>query len=174
VIGSAEQARDGAAERARALGYDVVVCAAPVVGEARTAAVRHLAWVSDVVAARPHPTCVISSGETTVQVRGKGRGGRNQEFALAAAIELAARSLDWTVASIGTDGVDGPTDAAGGCVDGATCETARGAGLEPAAVLDDNDSWTFFNRVGGLIRTGPTDTNVGDVQIVIAGGRRPA
>jgi glycerate-2-kinase len=173
VIGSAEQARAGAAARARSLGYDVVVCPAPVVGEARDAAVGHLAVVRQVVARRSRPVCLVSSGETTVRVRGSGRGGRNQEFALAAAIELAARSEDWTVASLGTDGVDGPTDAAGACVDGATCESARRAGLDARVSLDDNDSWTFFARVGGGIRTGPTDTNVGDVQIVIVGDRRP-
>jgi hydroxypyruvate reductase len=173
VIGSAEQARVGAAAHARSLGYDVVICPTPVVGEAREAAKAHLAWVRGVVAGRPQPTCLISSGETTVTVNGSGRGGRNQEFVLAAALEMAASSVDWTVASIGTDGVDGPTDAAGACADGATYEAARRCGLDAHESLGANDSWTFFERVGGLIRTGPTDTNVGDVQVVIVGGQRP-
>ena len=173
VIGSAEQARAGAAAHARSLGYDVVICPTPVVGEAREAARAHLAWVRDVVAGRSQPTCLISSGETTVTVRGRGRGGRNQEFVLAAALQMAAQSWDWTVASIGTDGVDGPTDAAGACADGATYESARRRGLDARVSLGDNDAWTFFDRVGGLIRTGPTDTNVGDVQVVIVGDRRP-
>jgi glycerate 2-kinase len=172
VIGSAEQAREGAAAHARALGYDVVMCPRPIVGEARDAAVAHLAWVGTAVGARRHPTCVVASGETTVQVKGRGRGGRNQEFALAAAIDLESRALSWTVASIGTDGVDGPTDAAGACIDEATCGLGRGLGLDASASLGDNDSWTFLDRVGALIRTGPTDTNVGDVQLVILGDRR--
>jgi glycerate-2-kinase len=173
VIGSAEQARAGAAAKAGSLGYDVVIRAAPVVGEARDAVAAHLGHVRHLVAGRSRPTCIVSSGETTVQVRGRGRGGRNQEFALAAALELAAGAIEWTVASVGTDGVDGPTDAAGACADGATCESGRRAGLDASASLADNDSWTFFDRVGGLIRTGPTDTNVGDLQVVIVGDRRP-
>jgi glycerate-2-kinase len=108
-----------------------------------------------------------------VTVKGRGRGGRNQEFVLAAVLEMAAQCVDWTVASIGTDGVDGPTDAAGACADGATYESARRRGLDARASLGDNDSWTFFDRIGGLVRTGPTDTNVGDVQVVIVGNPRP-
>ena len=174
VIGSAEQARAGAAAHARSLGYDVVTCQTPVVGEAREAARAHLAWVRGVVAGRVRPTCLVSSGETTVTVKGRGRGGRNQEFVLAAALEMEAESLDWTVASIGTDGVDGPTDAAGACADGATCAAARRRGLDARVSIGDNDSWTFFDGVGGLIRTGPTDTNVGDIQVVIVGAGQPS
>ena len=172
VIGSAAQARLAIAAAARQTGYDVIVRDQPVVGEARRAAVDHLAWVRAQVGSTGRATCVVSSGETTVHVTGGGRGGRNQEFALAAAIELERMATDWTVVSLGTDGVDGPTDAAGACVDGATTHAARDRGLEAERFLQANDTWTFFNAVGGLLRTGPTDTNVGDVQIVLTGPAR--
>ncbi|HEY8535463.1 MAG TPA: MOFRL family protein, partial [Vicinamibacterales bacterium] len=132
----------------------------------------HLDWVSSVVAARPGPVCVLSYGETTVRVTGDGRGGRNQEFALAAAIELERRHLDWQLASVGTDGVDGPTDAAGALVDGRTAARARDRGVLPEAHLASNDSYGFFARTGGHLRTGPTDTNVGDVQVLLVPGGR--
>src|SRR5262249_27559400 len=111
------------------------------------------------------PLCVLSSGETTVTVRGRGRGGRNQEFALALAPWLSRGPL--VAASVGTDGVDGPTDAAGAVVDGTTIGRASDRGLDWRAALDANDSWTFFASLGDLIRTGPTDTNVGDIQVVL-------
>lgn len=169
VIGSAAQARLAVAAAARQRGYDVIVRDEPVVGEARRAAVDHLAWIRRQRDPARRATCVVSSGETTVHVTGAGRGGRNQEFALAAAIELARTGTDWTVASVGTDGVDGPTDAAGATVDGETTKAARERGFEAERFLRANDAWTFFEAVGGLLRTGPTDTNVGDVQIVLTG-----
>jgi len=114
------------------------------------------------------PACILSGGETTVSVRGKGRGGRNTESALAFAI--AAEGLD-DVAGLfaGTDGTDGPTDAAGATADGGTVVRARARGLDARAFLDDNDSFTFFERAGGLLRTGPTLTNVMDLRIVLVG-----
>lgn len=166
VIGSAAIAVEAAARTARALGFDVVVRPDPIVGEARNAARGHVAWVRDRIGRPGRPVCVISSGETTVAVRGRGVGGRNQEFALAAALE-AANDGGMHVASVGTDGVDGPTDAAGAIADQATLERARQRGMSPIAYLDANDSWTFFHRIGGHLRPGPTDTNVGDVQIVL-------
>jgi glycerate 2-kinase len=169
VIGSAAQARVAVAAAARRLGYEVLLRDEPVIGEARYAAVDHLAWVRARIGSTSRATCVVSTGETTVHVTGGGRGGRNQEFALAAAMELERTATDWTVASVGTDGVDGPTDAAGACVDGATAPLARERGVEAERSLHDNDAWTFFSAVGGLLRTGPTDTNVGDVQIVLTG-----
>jgi len=172
VIGSARLAIRAAAAAARGLGYDVVERPDAVVGEAREAARAHLDWVSSVVAARPGPVCVLSYGETTVRVTGDGRGGRNQEFALAAAIELERRHLDWQLASVGTDGVDGPTDAAGALVDGRTAARARDRGVLPEAHLASNDSYGFFARTGGHLRTGPTDTNVGDVQVLLVPGGR--
>jgi hydroxypyruvate reductase len=103
-----------------------------------------------------------------VTVRGQGRGGRNQEFALAAGIELATLGPTAVAASLGTDGIDGPTDAAGAVVATDTLERARCAGLEsPETWLEDNNSYAFFAALGDLIVTGPTETNVGDVQIVL-------
>lgn len=165
IVGSAGRALDAAAAMAAARGYNVVRRPTPVVGEARAAAVDHVAWIRREVGRRGHPVCVLSCGETTVRVAGQGRGGRNQEFALAAALALGGAT--WCVASVGTDGVDGPTDAAGAWVDAGTLARAAQAGVDPIAYLGDNDSWSFFRAVGGHITTGPTDTNVGDVQFVL-------
>jgi len=165
VVGSASRALDGAADAARARGYEVVRRPTPITGEARDAAAEHMAWVRQTLGVPGRRMCVLASGETTVRVTGQGRGGRNQEFALASALALARAS--WCIASVGTDGVDGPTDAAGAWVDGSTLDRARRMGLDPVAYLHANDSWTFFHRVGGHITTGPTDTNVGDVQMVL-------
>ena len=165
VVGSAARALDGAEAQARTQGYEVVRCATPITGEAREAARAHVAWVRAAVGVPGRKVCVLASGETTVHVTGTGRGGRNQEFALAAA--LALQHERWQVASLGTDGVDGPTDAAGAWIDEQTVVRAREAGLDPMAYLLRNDSWSFFSGVGGHITTGPTDTNVGDLQIVL-------
>ena len=110
----------------------------------------------------------MSTGETTVQVTGRGKGGRNQEFALALVEPLASVGVTALAASVGTDGIDGPTDAAGALVDATTEERARRAGLgSPARFLDDNDAYTFFEALGDLIHTGPTGTNVGDLQLFL-------
>jgi hydroxypyruvate reductase len=111
---------------------------------------------------------VIATGETTVRVAGRGRGGRNQELALSAARTLAALPVPAALLSGGTDGVDGPTDAAGAMSDGTTLARAAQAGLEaPEAYLGDNDTYRFFCTLGDLVITGPTDTNVGDIQILL-------
>jgi hydroxypyruvate reductase len=110
---------------------------------------------------------VISSGETTVRVAGDGKGGRNQEFCLACAEALAAIGGTAVLASVGTDGIDGPTDAAGALVDSTTVERARAAQLQPHAFLERNDSYRFFEALGDLIQTGPTGTNVGDLQVIL-------
>jgi hydroxypyruvate reductase len=115
----------------------------------------------------PRPLCVISSGETTVRVTGRGSGGRNQEFALALARPLAESGIDAIVASVGSDGIDGPTDAAGALVDGTTLERGRALGFSPEAFLADNDSHAFFAALEDLVHTGPTGTNVGDLQVVL-------
>jgi hydroxypyruvate reductase len=116
----------------------------------------------------PRPVCVIASGETTVTVTGKGKGGRNQEFSLAMAQSLSMLGPRVAAASIGTDGIDGPTDAAGAIVDPTTFERAAAAGLAaPEDYLTDNNTYEFFNRIGDLIRTGPTSTNVGDLQVIL-------
>lgn len=168
IIGSRATAMDGACDAARRLGYHVLRIDSPVIGEARQAAV---ACLRDIAARTRHldgPVCVVSSGETTVRVTGSGRGGRNQEFALAAAGELAAFGPAACLASVGTDGIDGPTDAAGAFADGATLDRARRAGLDPDTFLRDNDSYAFFEALGDLFVTGPTGTNVGDLQVLLA------
>jgi hydroxypyruvate reductase len=113
---------------------------------------------------------VISAGETTVHVTGRGTGGRNQEFALAMAGGIAALGVPAAMASVGTDGIDGPTDAAGAVVDSTTLARAHAAGLAaPEVYLDDNNSYAYFQALDDLIKTGPTPTNVGDLQAVLIG-----
>jgi hydroxypyruvate reductase len=168
VIGRQRGAVEGARRAAESLGYHVRVVEEPVTGEARNAAAAHVARVAAWLPTLPRPACILSSGETTVTVRGTGKGGRNQEFAFAMARQMDAQGLSVVAASIGTDGVDGPTDAAGAIVDRSTFVRARAAGIEtPLAYLDNNDTYPFFDRIGDLVRTGPTSTNVGDLQIVL-------
>jgi glycerate 2-kinase len=112
------------------------------------------------------PACIISGGETTVNVTGKGLGGRNQEFALAAALEIAGIQ-NTVVLSGGTDGTDGPTDAAGAFADSGTLERAAAGGMDPLQYLSDNDSYNFFRKLGDLFITGPTNTNVMDLRIIL-------
>ena len=162
-------ARAGAAAEARRLGYTVHVMDEPVTGPARDAG-QHLARTAIVTAAAIEAgdgrVCIISGGETTVTVTGTGTGGRNQELALAAAIELNGNS-GITIASMGTDGIDGPTDAAGAVADGTLVMRAADAGVDAGASLENNDSHAFFRAAGGLVRTGPTGTNVMDVQVTL-------
>ncbi len=168
IVGAAADALQGARRHAQALGYDVRVDAAPIVGEARAAAAAFAAALTARAAEAARPVCLLSSGETTVTVRGRGRGGRNQEFALALCRPLAALGVPALVASVGTDGIDGPTDAAGALVDWTTAARAAAAGLAPPeAYLDDNDAYEFFRALGDLIVTGPTGTNVGDIQVAM-------
>jgi hydroxypyruvate reductase len=164
VIGGRRQAMDGAAAEAASRGYHVIRIDDAVIGEARAAAPAHLRAVLARAADVARPACVISSGETTVHVTGDGVGGRNQEFALAGAGPIAALAAPAVLVSAGTDGIDGPTDAAGALVNTTTLARARDAGLDPAASLDRNDSYRFFAALGDLIYTGPTGTNVGDLQ----------
>lgn len=170
LIGSRRDALDAAARRAAGLGYHVVTLPEPVIGEARAAGGAHVRRAAAQCGAAPRPACILSSGETTVEVTGSGRGGRNQEFALAAAEPLAALFDRAALASVGTDGIDGPTDAAGAIVDTTTLARARGRGVPaPRRCLDRNDSYSFFDRLGDLVRTGPTRTNVGDLQVMLIG-----
>lgn len=168
IVGSLAQAVAAARERAEALGFETLVLSEALQGEARDAA-RWLAQRAlDAKAAgtggKPH--CLISGGETTVTVKGSGKGGRNTELALAFAHEIAG--IDGCLLlSAGTDGNDGPTDAAGAMVDGNTLERARAKGLDPMAALENNDSYTFFRDTGELFVTGPTGTNVMDLQIMV-------
>ncbi|GAB4260973.1 MAG: glycerate kinase [Deferrisomatales bacterium] len=171
IVGSNRRSLDAAAHRARELGFRPLVLSSRIQGEAREVA-RVLAAVA--VEARvtgapaQPPLAVLAGGETTVTLRGGGLGGRNQELALALAVELAG----WPrIAGLsgGTDGTDGPTDAAGAVVTGETVGRARDAGLSPEEYLERNDSYRFFDPLGDLIRTGPTRTNVMDVQVLLIG-----
>ncbi len=175
IVGGLRDALDAAARAAVERGYAVHLLAEPTTGEARIAATRLVtAAAALTVAGGLAPLCVIAGGETTVTVRGRGRGGRNQELALALAPLLGRLGPAVVAASLGTDGVDGPTDAAGARVDSTTITRAQAAGLAPARYLDDNNSYEFFKALGDLIRTGPTGTNVGDLQVILIGGPDPA
>jgi glycerate-2-kinase len=167
VIAGRHTAMRGAHEEARRRGYAVRIVDRPITGEAREAARARVADAAVEAAAEQRPCCLISSGETTVRVTGSGRGGRNQEFALAAAAVFAPLGPAAVLASLGTDGVDGPTDAAGAIVDSTTIERGRHLGLAVEPFLDNNDAFTFFQATGDLIRTGPTGTNVGDLQVIL-------
>lgn len=168
VIGNRQMAMEGAARAVRERGYAVHLVAAATSGEARETGASFATQALGAVTGQP--LCVIASGETTVHVRGRGRGGRNQEFALGALPVLdALRPKNGTVllASAGTDGIDGPTDAAGAMVDTTTSRRAAQQGLLPEAVLASNDSYNFFKPLGDLIMWGPTGTNVGDLHVVL-------
>jgi len=166
IVGSNRLAVDAAARTARELGYKPLVLSTTIEGETRDVARMHAAILREI---REHgrpvkpPCCVITGGETTVTLKGAGLGGRNQEFALAAALDIAG--LAGVLAfSAGTDGTDGPTDAAGAMADGRTVE--RGA--DAKGHLARNDSYHFFERLGDLVKTGPTGTNVMDVRLLLA------
>jgi glycerate 2-kinase len=167
MVGSNALAVEAAAEEAKRLGYNTLILSTYIQGEAREVARVHAAIAKEIVLSnRPlrRPACVISGGETTVTVRGKGLGGRNQEFALAAAIEIAGHREQMVILSAGTDGADGPTDAAGAMVDTGTL--LRG-NKDPAKFLQNNDSYHFLEASGDLIKTGPTGTNVADIQLIV-------
>jgi glycerate 2-kinase len=169
VVGSNALAVDAAALEARRFGFHTQVLTTSLQGEAREVARVHAAIAREIrTSGRPvrPPACVISGGETTVTIRGTGLGGRNQEFALAAALEIADLR-EVVILSAGTDGTDGPTDAAGAIADGTTIERAQALGLGAAAFLANNDSYHFFEATGDLIKTGPTGTNVADIQLIL-------
>ncbi len=169
IVGSNRLAVDAAAVAARERGYRAFVLSTLIEGETRDIASMHAAILKEAIASgRPAraPVCFVSGGETTVTIRGTGLGGRNQEFALASA--LALDGIPGAVAlSGGTDGTDGPTDAAGAIADGRTLVRARKRGLDAAAFLARNDSYHFFDALSDLIRTGPTGTNVMDVRLML-------
>jgi glycerate 2-kinase len=165
IVGNSTVVVQAAAEEARRLGWVPHVLDRPVEGEARVAA-------QDLVRrgeALEPGACLVAGGETTVTVRGRGRGGRCQEFALAAALAMdAARPL--VVLAAGTDGTDGPTDAAGAVVDAGTVARGRRAGLDARRSLEDNDSYTFLRASGDLLISGPTNTNLLDLYLVLKPG----
>ncbi len=171
LVGSNALAVEAAAAEARRLGFYPLVLSTTIEGETRDVARMHAAIAQEVLrTGRPHraPLCLISGGETTVTLKGDGLGGRNQEFVLAAAMDLAGLP-GVAVLSGGTDGTDGPTDAAGAAADGYSVERATHAGIDPARFLSANDSYHFFEKLGDLLKTGPTNTNVMDVRLLLIG-----
>lgn len=184
VVGSNRLAAEAARAEAESRGYATLLLSTLVTGEAREVGRVLAALGAEALrSGRPAapPACLIAAGETTVTVTGPGKGGRNQEVALGAAIaldellvsdpEAAGRVL---VASLGTDGVDGPTDAAGALATGGTLRRARerslDAPLDPRGALAENDAYPFFEALGDLVITGPTGTNVMDLMLVLVGG----
>jgi glycerate 2-kinase len=169
LIGSNLLALQTVARISRSLGFNALILSSSIVGETREAARFHVAIAREVVYNGnpiPKPACLISGGETTVTLRGKGLGGRNQEFVLAGAMEI--HGLERVVLlSGGTDGTDGPTDAAGAIADSTTIQKAREMGLDPRTHLEENDAYPFFKKLGDLLMTGPTRTNVMDVRIIL-------
>jgi hydroxypyruvate reductase len=167
LVGNNRLALDAAAARARALGFRTLVLSSEIQGETREIARMHAAIAREIVStSRPvkAPACIITGGETTVTLHGDGLGGRNQEFVLAAALEIAGlRHV--VVLSAGTDGSDGPTDAAGAIADGDTLRRNP----EARRYLDRNDSYRYFQPLNDLVITGPTNTNVMDVRIILVG-----
>ncbi|NLG27279.1 MAG: glycerate kinase [Chloroflexi bacterium] len=170
IVGSNDLAARAAESAARAAGLHPLILSTWVQGEARevgtvlAAIAREIATTGRPVAA---PACVIVGGETTVTVRGEGRGGRNQEMALAAALHLRGLA-NAAVVCLATDGTDGPTDASGAWADGSTLERAAALGLDARAHLQANNAYPFFAALGDLLLTGPTNTNVNDLAFVLA------
>jgi hydroxypyruvate reductase len=170
IVGGNRLAAEAAVEMARVRGFNALLLSTFVEGEAREVArvagamIRELACHDAPVA---RPACLVWGGETTVTLRGQGMGGRNQELALAAAIGMEGLP-GVLLAALGTDGTDGPTDAAGAVATGDTVARARALGLDPTAYLSDNDSYRFFDKLGDLIRIGPTGTNVNDLLFMFA------
>lgn len=177
IIGSNRIALAAAERKASDLGYNTLRLSSRITGEAREAA-KALFGIALEAATRGAfppapvelPACILWGGETTVTVRGRGKGGRNQELALSFLVEMQQREGRgegiW-ILSASTDGIDGPTDAAGAFASPVVLEKSRGLGLDPARFLEDNDSYTFFDKTGFLYKTGPTGTNVCDLQIAL-------
>ena len=171
LIGSNRMALQAAAQQARNLGYTPMILTSAVQGEAREIARMHAAIADEIRRSGlplPPPACILAGGETTVTLRGNGKGGRNQEFALAAAMDIDG--LDGVVMlSGGTDGTDGPTNAAGAIADGETARRARALGLSPEEAIQRSDSYYFFEALDDLLITGPTGTNVMDIYMLLVG-----
>ena len=165
IVGNNRECLLAAKERALSLGYNTIVLSSQIEGEAREVAHVVAAIGKEISQANlpvAPPACVIAGGETTVTIHGSGKGGRNQELALACAVVIDG----WegiSLLSAGTDGTDGPTDAAGAIVDGTTCKRAQQTNLDPREFLLANDSYAFFESLGDLLKTGPTRTNVMDI-----------
>ena len=172
IVGNSRQALEAASQEAARRGYRPLILSSRIQGEAREVARFHADILWETIASGEPvapPACILSGGETTVTVRGQGKGGRNQEFALGAALALEG-APDVLCLSGGTDGTDGPTDAAGAMIDGETISRATKLGLNAMDFLARSDSYHFFDALGDLVKTGPTGTNVMDVNVMLAGG----
>lgn len=169
IVGSNMEAILSAQKKAESLNYNTIVLSSMIEGETRHVARVHTAIAREIrktgLPVQP-PACILSGGETTVTIKGKGKGGRNQEFALASAFDIAEEK-NIAVFSGGTDGNDGPTDAAGAISDTNTIKKATELGLDPGKYLANNDSYHFFKQTGDLFITGPTNTNVMDLRIIL-------
>jgi glycerate 2-kinase len=168
VVGSNLTAARAAIGRAEELGYNTLLLSTRVEGEAEEVG-KELADIAKELVEKDtpvkRPAALIAGGETTVTVTGNGIGGRNQELALSASLEITG--YDVVVAALATDGIDGPTDAAGAIVDGTTLKRAEKLNLDALKLLADNDSHTFFSKLGDAIFTGPTGTNVNDLTLIL-------
>jgi hydroxypyruvate reductase len=167
VIGTRSTALNGARAAAEAQGYVVAVVEEPLAGESRQASRDFIARARAIAADSGRPLCVLAAGETTVTVTGDGLGGRNQEFVLAATPSIGSLGRAAVLASAGTDGIDGPTPAAGALVDSTTLRRSQLIGLDWESTLARNDAYHFFQPLGDLLMWGPTGTNVGDVQVLL-------
>lgn len=169
IVADNSIAAHAAVSRAQELGMNTLLLSTFIEGEAREVALVFAAIAKDITLGRgvlARPACIVASGETTVTVHGSGKGGRNQEFALAAAMALQGLS-DVLILSAGTDGSDGPTDAAGAYADASTIARALALGLHAEKFLANNDSYHFFHTLGDLLITGPTNTNVNDLIVLL-------
>jgi len=172
VCGGGRHAVEAAASRARDLGYEPLILSTTVTGDARDVAALHAAVVRESLESGnplPPPCAIVSGGEATVVVRGDGTGGPNQEFALKLAADLDGVE-GWAAFAADTDGNDGPTDAAGGLVDGRTASRMREGGVDPVRALEENDANPALEAGGALLVTGPTGTNVNDLRVVLVSG----
>ena len=169
IIGSNIISLRAAEKKATSLGLNTLILSSSIEGETREAARFHTAIAKEVISSGnpiPRPACILSGGETTVTIKGHGLGGRNQEFALAGALEISGIEKV-VLLSGGTDGTDGPTDASGAVADHTTIQRAKSMGMDPKAHLNNNDAYPFFQKLGDLLITGPTQTNVMDVRILL-------
>ncbi len=170
IVGSNIIALEAARNKAEEMGYHALILSSMVEGETREVSRVHAAIAKEIVkTGRPvsSPACIISGGETTVTIHGKGLGGRNQEFCLSAALDLVGLPPRVVILSGGTDGNDGPTDAAGAVVDPYTIWRGKKLGLKALDFLANNDAYHFFEKTNDLLMTGPTNTNVMDVRLVL-------
>lgn len=170
ILGNNFESLAFARRRAAELHYDTLILSSRVQGEAKEIAKAIAAIVQEIhMSDLPikKPACLLIGGETTVTVGGTGKGGRNQEFALSSLVAMRGAQYGYLIASVGTDGTDGPTDAAGGYASQEIDSRYRRLHLDPSKFLRDNDSYGFLDEVGGLIKTGPTGTNVMDIIIAL-------